>query len=51
MDLEMSMERRMPMVGTLWVVLPRSAAVFDCASCSAHGLVRVGHEGSKASWS
>lgn len=32
MDLEMSMERKMPMVGTLWVVLPRSVAVFDCAS-------------------
>lgn len=31
----MSMERRMPMVGTLWVVLPRSTAVFDCASSPA----------------
>lgn len=46
----MSMERRMPVVGTLWVVLPSSAAVFACV-CSARGLVRVGHEGSKASWS
>lgn len=38
----MSMERRMPVVGTLWVVLPRSAAVFACASSPA---VPVGWSG------
>lgn len=38
----MSVERRIPVVGTLWVVLPRSAAVFDCASSPA---VPVGWSG------